>query len=229
MSETRTEPGAPEDAPETPPGAAPAEPAETAEGAAETPAEAPAPADAAAEAASDAAAPPPEEAEEPDPAAAEVAALKDRLLRAVAETENLRKRAARERADAERYAIAGFARDMAGAADDLARALDHLPESLREAKDAAALIEGLELTRRNLDAAFERHGLTRIDPQPGEPFDHNVHEAMFELDAPDAEPGTVVQVVETGYRIRDRLLRPARVGVAKRRPAPPAEPDGGPA
>ena len=220
MSETRTEPDAPEDAPETRPETAPAE---APEGAAETPAEAPAPADAAEDAA-----PPPEEAERPDPAAAEIAALKDRLLRAVAETENLRKRAARERADAERYAIAGFARDMAGAADDLARALDNLPESLREAKDAAALIEGLELTRRNLDAAFERHGLTRIDPQPGEPFDHNVHEAMFELEAPGAEPGTVVQVVETGYRIRDRLLRPARVGVAKRRPAPPAEPGGGP-
>lgn len=212
MSETRTEPDAPETAPETRPETAPAE---TPGGAAE-------------DAAPEAAAPPPEEAGEPDPAAAEIAALKDRLLRAVAETENLRKRAARERADAERYAISGFARDMAGAADDLARALDHLPESLRKAGDAAALIEGLELTRRNLDAAFERHGLTRIDPQPGEPFDHNVHEAMFELDAPGAEPGTVVQVVETGYRIRDRLLRPARVGVAKRRPAPPAEPGGDP-
>ena len=246
MSETRTEPGAPEPAPETPPETAPDE---TPAAAAETPPEAPAPG--AAGSAADGAAPPPQDAApptgepeesgepaEPDPAAEEIAALKDRLLRQVAETENLRKRAARERADAERYAIAGFARDMAGAADDLARALDHLPESLREAGDAAALIEGLELTRRNLDAAFGRHGLTRIDPRPGEPFDHNVHEAMFELDAPGAEPGTVVQVVETGYRIRDRLLRPARVGVAKRRAARsekpgdetarPAEPDNEP-
>ena len=235
MSETRTEPGAPETASETRPEPGPEE---TPAAAAETPPEAPAPGaageDAAGSAADDAAPPTgePEESgepEEPDPAAEEIAALKDRLLRQVAETENLRKRAARERADAERYAIAGFARDMAGAADDLARALDHLPESLREAGDAAALIEGLELTRRNLDAAFGRHGLTRIDPRPGEPFDHNVHEAMFELDAPGAEPGTVVQVVEAGYRIRDRLLRPARVGVAKRRAARSEKPDDEPA
>ena len=147
--------------------------------------------------------------------AAEIAGLKNRLLRAVAETENVRKRAARERADAARYAIAGFARDMVGVADDLARALDNAPEPLRESADAKALLEGLALTRRNLDAALERHGLERIDPA-GEPFDHNFHEAMFEMDAPDAAPGAVVQVVQAGYRLHDRLLRPARVGVARR-------------
>ena len=156
-----------------------------------------------------------------DGPAAEIAALKDRLLRAVAETENLRKRAAREREEAARYAISGFARDVLGVADDMARALDALPESVRGAPDAKALVEGLELTRRNLDAALERHGIARIDPA-GESFDPNLHEAMFEVDAPGAAPGSVVQVVEAGYRIHDRLLRPARVGVA-RRAAPPEE------
>ena len=120
----------------------------------------------------------PEDAPEDD-RAREVAELKDRLLRAVAETENVRKRAARDRADAQRYAIADFARDVVGVADDLARALDNLPDTVREGDDAAALVEGLELTRRNLDSALERRGLVRIDPA-GEPFDHNFHEAMFE-------------------------------------------------
>ncbi len=158
---------------------------------------------------------------DPDGPAAEIAALRDRLLRAVAETENLRKRAAREREEAARYAISGFARDVLGVADDMARALGAPPESVRGAPDAKALVEGLELTRRNLGAALERHGIARIDPA-GEPFDPNLHEAMFEVDAPGAEPGSVVQVVEAGYRIHDRLLRPARVGVA-RRAAPPEE------
>lgn len=180
---------------------------------------------------------PPEDAAKDDPGsdgpAAEIAALKDRLLRAVAETENLRKRAAREREEAARYAISGFARDVLGVADDMARALGALPEEQRAEKmlisNAKALFDGLELTRRNLGAALERHGIARIDPA-GEPFDPNLHEAMFEVDAPGAAPGSVVQVVEAGYRIHDRLLRPARVGVA-RRAAPPEEkpekPDGG--
>lgn len=161
---------------------------------------------------------------EPGDPAAEIAELKDRLLRAVAETENLRKRAAREREEAARYAIAGFARDVLGVADDMARALGGPPESAREAPDAKALVEGLELTRRNLDAALERHGIARIDPA-GEPFDPNLHEAMFEVDAPGAAPGSVVQVVEAGYRIHDRLLRPARVGVARRAAPPEEEPE----
>ena len=180
---------------------------------------------------------PPEDAAKDDPGsdgpAAEIAALRDRLLRAVAETENLRKRAAREREEAARYAISGFARDVLGVADDMARALGALPEEQRAEKmlisNAKALFDGLELTRRNLGAALERHGIARIDPA-GEPFDPNLHEAMFEVDAPGAAPGSVVQVVEAGYRIHDRLLRPARVGVA-RRAAPPEEkpekPDGG--
>ena len=150
-----------------------------------------------------------------DPAA-ETAALKDRLLRAVAETENLRKRAAREREEASAYAISDFARGVADVADDLARALDNIPEGVRAAADSKAFVEGLELTRRNLDAALERRGVVRIDPA-GKTFDHHLHEAMFEVEAADAEPGAVVHVVQVGYRIHDRLLRPARVGVAKRR------------
>ncbi len=150
-----------------------------------------------------------------DNAALEIAALKDRLLRAVAETENVRKRGTRERKDAARYAITDFARDMAGVADDLARALEAPPAALGEVEEASSFLEGLELTRRNLEAALGRHGITRIDPA-GEPFDHNYHEALFELDAAGAEPGTVIQVVRAGYRIHDRLLRAAQVGVARR-------------
>lgn len=221
------------------PGAAPPE--------APTPKEdAPAPG-AAADAAPPEAAPPPpppegapvEDAAQDDPdsdgaadgdPAAEIAALKDRLLRAVAETENLRKRAAREREEAARYAISGFARDVLAVADDMARALGALPEGPRAQKvlvsDTKMLFEGLELTRRNLDAALERHGIARIDPA-GEPFDPNLHEAMFEVDAPGAAPGSVVQVVEAGYRIHDRLLRPARVGVARRAAPPEEKPEDG--
>ena len=162
----------------------------------------------------------------PGDPADEIAALKDRLLRAVAETENLRKRAAREREEAARYAISGFARDVLVVAEDMARALGDLPESVRGAPGAKAPVEGLELTRRNLDAALERHGIARIDPA-GEPFDPNLHEAMFEVDAPGAAPGSVVQVVEAGYRIHDRLLRPARVGVARRAASPEEKPEDG--
>ena len=122
----------------------------------------------------------------------------------------------RERAEEARNAIADFARDVTGVADDLARVLENLPDALRESEGSAVLREGLELTRRNLDAALERHGLVRIDPA-GEPFDPRVHEAISEMEAGDAAPGTVVQVFQIGYHIDGRLLRPARVGVAKRR------------
>lgn len=145
----------------------------------------------------------------------EVLFVKDQLLRALAETENIRRRAERDRQDATKFAVSGFARDMLAVADDLGRAMDNLPEELR-ADDAAAkpLVDGVEMTQRNLDAAFSRHAIERIDPM-GEKFDHNFHEAMFEVETADAEPGTVVQVIQCGYHIHDRLLRPARVGVAK--------------
>ncbi|MDP6952560.1 MAG: nucleotide exchange factor GrpE [Alphaproteobacteria bacterium] len=151
-----------------------------------------------------------EEVSELDALRAKASALEDRLMRALAETENVRRRAEREREDATKYAITGFARDIVGIADDLGRAVGSAGES-----DPASVFEGIEMTLRSLDTALERYGITCIDPQD-EKFDHNLHEAMFEVESPDKEPGTVVQVVQRGYRIHDRLLRPARVGVAKR-------------
>ena len=146
---------------------------------------------------------------------AELAELKDQLLRALAEADNQRKRAARERDETAKFAIAGFARDLVQVADDLERALANAPRAGGDGQASiASLVEGVELTRRSLQAALDRHGITRIEPL-GEKFDHNQHEAMFEVESADAEPGTVVQVVQPGYRIHDRLLRPARVGVAK--------------
>jgi len=156
------------------------------------------------------------EAEDTVDPAEESADLKDQLLRALAEMENVRNRARREREDATKYAIANFARDMASVADDLGRALGSVPEDAAAEEGALkSLVDGVEMTRRNLESALDRHGLTRIDPLD-EKFDHNFHEAMFEVETNAKEPGTVVQVIQQGYRIHDRLLRPARVGIAKR-------------
>jgi molecular chaperone GrpE len=150
---------------------------------------------------------------------AELAEYKDRLLRALAETENVRRRAQRERDDASKYSIAGFAKDLLSAADNLRRALESLPES--EAKDerARSLVAGVAATERELLSVFERHGIKRIDPQ-GEPFDHNFHQAIFEAERPDQPSGSVVEVLQPGYVLHDRLLRPAMVGVAKGRRKP---------
>ena len=151
----------------------------------------------------------------------EIADLKDKLLRTLAENENIRRRARREREDTAKYAVANFARDMLSAADNLRRALDAIPEGSPGDDDSlAALIEGVQLTERALLAVFERHGIKKIDPM-GQKFDHDFHEAMFEVPTDDAVPGTVVQVVELGYLIHGRLLRAAKVGIAK------APPDGG--
>ena len=139
---------------------------------------------------------------------------KDRLLRAMAETENLRRRAQREREDAAKYAISGFARDLLSVVDNLRRALDSLSEEHRGDESLAGLISGVENTERELLSAFERHGIRRVDPL-GEKFDHNFHQAMFHLEASDQPAGTVVEVVQAGYVIADRLLRPALVGVSK--------------
>lgn len=153
---------------------------------------------------------------------AELAGSKDRLLRALAETENTRRRAQREREDALRYAIAGFAKDLLSAADNLRRALDSLPEA--EAGDARTrgLLSGVAATERELLAAFERHGIRRIDPK-GERFDHNYHQAVFEAENTGQPGGTVIEVLQPGYVLHDRLLRPAMVGVAKEgsKPTPP--------
>ena len=149
--------------------------------------------------------------------------LKDQLLRAVAEQENLRKRAEREREQTRRFGITSFARDLLSAADNLRRALDAAPDD-REAADEAVrnLVVGVEMTERDLLAAFERNGIRRIDPA-GEQFDYNFHQAMFEVTDSGKEPGTIVQVLQPGYLIGDRLLRAAMVGVAKAPPEPEAE------
>jgi molecular chaperone GrpE len=155
---------------------------------------------------------------------AEMADLKDRLLRALAETENVRRRADREREETAKYAVSGFARDMLPVADNLGRALAAVPAEAR-GKDPSvdALIAGIELTDRELRSVFERHGIRRVDPM-GERFDHNFHQAMMEVDDPTKPPGTVVQVLQTGYVLRERLLRPAMVAVSKGGKAEPARP-----
>lgn len=156
--------------------------------------------------------------------------LKDRALRAAAEMENLRRRTARELHDARTYAIANFAREMLSVSDNLQRALDAIPQEAKAAGDAGfkSLIEGVEITERAMLASLERHGVKKLVPE-GERFDPNFHQAMFEVPNPDVPANTVVQVVQPGYSIGDRVLRPAMVGVSKGGPkqAPaeaPAEP-----
>ncbi len=142
--------------------------------------------------------------------------LKDRILRTLAEMENLRRRTEREVADARTYAVTNFARDMLNVADNVRRALESVPADQRAAADGSlkSLIDGIELTERDLVKNLERHGVKPVEPQ-GQRFDPNRHQAMFEVPNPDVPAGTVVQVVQTGYVIGDRVLRPALVGVAK--------------
>ena len=148
-------------------------------------------------------------------AEAEIARLKDQLLRALAETENLRRRAEREREDTAKYAIAGFAREILAVGDNLHLALANIPAEARAAdKWLDNLAVGVEATERELLAVFERFGIRRIDPL-GEPFDPNYHQAMTEVPGTGKPAGTVVQVMRSGYVIHDRLLRPAMVAVAK--------------
>src|SRR5690554_888992 len=158
-----------------------------------------------------------------DPTAAlrtENAELKDRVLRTVAEMENLRKRTEREINDTRSYAIAGFARDMLSATDALSRALTTLPAETRETGDATtkSLIEGIELAEREMQRLLAKHGVKPIEAQ-GEKFDPHVHQAMFEVPDLSQPEGTVVQVVQPGFLIGDRVLRPAMVGVAKGGPS----------
>ena len=140
--------------------------------------------------------------------------LKDQLLRAMAETENLRRRAEREKEDTSKYAVATLARDILSVADNLRRALDTLPVDQAPNDATRNLLAGIEATERELLAIFERRGIKRIDPT-GQRFDPNFHQAMFEVPNSGQEAGTVVQVLQPGYIIHDRLLRPALVGVAK--------------
>jgi molecular chaperone GrpE len=150
---------------------------------------------------------------------AELGDVKDRLLRALAESENVRRRAQREREDALRYAIAGFAKDLLSAADNLRRALDSLPEAEARDERTKSLLLGVAATERELLSAFERHGIRRLDPK-GDRFDHNYHQAVFEAENTGQPGGTVVEVLQPGYVLHDRLLRPAMVGVAKGEPRP---------
>jgi|TARA_X000000950_G_scaffold260703_1_gene330298 molecular chaperone GrpE len=170
----------------------------------------------------------------PDPAGAdntfealvsERDSLKDQLLRALADVENMRRRTEREIETARKYSHTGFARDLVGAIDNLARAIDAAPAADDEAvgESVNALITGLEMSWTEIQSTMERHGIRRISPL-GEKFDYNFHQAMFEMPHPDQPPGTVVEVVQHGYVLHDRLLRPAMVGVAKAAdPAPDAE------
>lgn len=174
-----------------------------------------------------------DQAPEADPVAAleaEKVDLKDRLMRALAETENLRRRGEREAKDAKAYAIAGFARDMLNVADNIRRALDSAKAAEgADAPGVKALIEGVELTERDLLATLARHGVKLLEPE-GQKFDPNFHQAMFEVPNDKVPSGTVVQVVQNGYAIGDRVLRPAMVGVARGgpKPAPAQEQPGEP-
>jgi len=159
------------------------------------------------------------EAAAPDPTVAlakEAAELKDRLLRTLAEMENLRRRTEREVADARAYGITNFARDILAVADNMERALKALDDEIREKADAGvkALLDGVELTERELIKVMEKHGVRKLEPQ-GQKFDPNLHQAMFELPDPSVPAGTIVQVMQPGYTIGERVLRPALVGVAK--------------
>jgi len=155
----------------------------------------------------------------PDPIAAlakEAADMKDRLLRTLAEMENLRRRTEREVADARAYGVTSFARDILAVADNMERAMKALDDEIRAQADAGvkALLDGVELTERELLKVLEKHGVKKVEPM-GQKFDPNLHQAMFELPDPSVPTGTIVQVMQPGYTIGERVLRPALVGVAK--------------
>ena len=158
---------------------------------------------------------------------AENGQLKDRVLRTLAEMENLRRRTEREVADAKTYGVTSFARDMLTVVDNLARALEHFPPEARASADPSirSMVEGVELTARDLETVLARHGVKKLDPK-GQKFDPNFHQAIFEAPDETVPAGTVSQVVQSGWTIGDRVLRPAMVGVSKGGPraAPTQEP-----
>jgi len=163
--------------------------------------------------------------------ARESADNKDKLLRALAEMENMRRRTERQVADARDYGITAFARDVLAVADNMSRALAALDKELREKAESGvkALLDGVELTERELLKVLDKHGVKKFEPN-GEKFDPNLHQAMYEVPDPSLPAGTVAQVVQAGYMIGERVLRPALVGVAKGGPkAPPAPPPDPPA
>ncbi len=152
---------------------------------------------------------------------AEVEVLKDQRLRALAEAENIRRRAEKDKADASQYAVTKFARDMLGIADNFARALAAVPPAVREAADpqVKAVLDGVEATDRQLVSTLERHGVKPVDTTGGK-FDPNLHQAIAEVPGNGKPAGSIVDVVQTGYMIGDRLLRPAMVTVARKEAAP---------
>ncbi len=138
--------------------------------------------------------------------------MRDRFMRALADAENTRKRGERDRREAEQYGGSKLARDMLPVYDSLKRALDVATDEQRE--NAGALIEGIELTMRELLNVFQKHGIERIAPQPGDRFDPQVHQAMFEAPVPGTRAGDIIEVMTEGFMLHDRLLRPAHVGVS---------------
>ena len=175
-----------------------------------------------------------DDAAEDDPLSVLVAErdqLKDQLLRAMAETENMRRRTEREMQSARKYGHTSFARDLVGAIDNLARAIEatnktNKDESEENVSDEAlqGLVKGIELSWTEIQSVIEKHGIKRIDPV-GEKFDYNLHQAMFEMPTDEHEAGIVVEVVQHGYVLHDRLLRPAMVGVSKAPDSPAKEVD----
>jgi molecular chaperone GrpE len=146
----------------------------------------------------------------------ELAALKDQALRALAEAENTRRRAERDQQDTAKYAVSRFAGDLVSVLENLQRATASIPESMRADNPAVAnLAVGVEMTLKELLGAFEKHGIRRLDPK-GQKFDHQFHQAVAQMPDAQAEPGTILKVIEAGYTIHDRLLRPAMVVVATR-------------
>jgi molecular chaperone GrpE len=152
--------------------------------------------------------------EELNKLAGELETARQDILYAQAEVQNVRRRMEKEAADARAYAATGFARDILSVSDNLTRALEAIPAELREDEKFKGLVAGLEATGRELDTVFGKHGIKRIAAM-GLPLDPNQHQAMVEIPSADAEPGTVVAEMQAGYMIKDRLLRPAMVGVAK--------------
>lgn len=170
-------------------------------------------------------------AAEPAPAALsaeEAAMLKDERLRTLADMENLRRRTARDVEDARKYAVTGFARGLLDVADNLARALASVPPEQRDGSPLmTGLVSGIEMTERSLIGLLERYEVRKVEPRPGDRFDPALHQAMFELPTAALAPGSIAEVMQPGYVIADRLLRPAMVGVAKAVPGPAGatEPD----
>ena len=153
--------------------------------------------------------------------AAERDELRDQLLRTLADNENLRRRTEREVASAKKYGAMGFARDLMASVDNLDKAIDLIPENKDELDETLKnILVGVEMTGREVASVLERHNISKISPD-GEKFDYNLHQAMFEVPTDEVEPGIVMQVVQSGYQLHDRLLRPAMVGVSK--PASPPE------